>query len=279
MKTKLSHWLAIIFILEIGLIHLMMAQAEYEEAAYMGYLFAANFFGALLAAFGIYHRQFLGWMLGLLIVIGSIAGYIWSRTLGMPGMNVEEWFTPYGIIAMLMEGGFIFLILLRPWKMQVGSLWPTAKYKFFVPLIGMIAIAAISMLAFQWDAADTQAFGYHVGSLDEVLATSAELMAEVEDKYGVQVSLVAELMMNSVVDVRLKIIDPDKAHALLMNQAALLMDDQALILAPHIHSHAGTRLLAGKIFMMFFPNQQIISSGSQVSLVFGSVRMEPVTVR
>ena len=49
MKSKLFHWLGIFLILETGLLHILTAQAEYEEAAYLGYLFAANFIGALIA--------------------------------------------------------------------------------------------------------------------------------------------------------------------------------------------------------------------------------------
>jgi hypothetical protein len=86
-------------------------------------------------------------------------------------------------------------------------------------------------------------------------------------------------MMGSIVDVRMKIMDPNKAHALLQNQAALLVDQQALILAPHMHSHGGTRLKAGKVFVVFFPTQQIIQPGSDVSLVFGNLRVEPVRVK
>ena len=74
MKTKLLYWLAIITILSVGVIHLMLAQEEYEEVAYMGYLFAANFFGAAAAAFGIFRRQGWGWMLGGAIAAASMAG-------------------------------------------------------------------------------------------------------------------------------------------------------------------------------------------------------------
>ena len=111
MRSKYLQWFAVILIIEIGLLHIITAQKEYDEAAYMGYLCAANFFGSLVAAFGIYHKQLWGWILGLVISVGSIAGYIWSRTLGMPSMNVEEWFSPYGIVSMTLEGVFVLLVL------------------------------------------------------------------------------------------------------------------------------------------------------------------------
>ena len=98
-----------------------------------------------------------------------------------------------------------------------------------------------------------------------------------EETYGIQVSLVAVTALHSIVDVRLKIIDPEKAHTLLQNQAAVLIDQQSLILSPHLHTHY--KLKAGKMFFMFFPTQKTIYTGSQLSLVFGSTRVEPITVR
>ena len=280
MKSKFLHWLAIVLILEIGLLHIMTAQVEYEEAAYMGYLFAANFFGALIAAFGIYHKQLWGWALGVVIAAGSIVGYIWSRTLGMPGMNVEEWFTPYGVMALSVEGLFILIFLLRPWKISTADLLPAtiSRLPYILPVAGMFAIVSISALAYQWDVAVSQAYGHHVGSVDQVCSTPLTTFAELEEKYGVQVSLVATSMMDSIVDVRLKVVDPEKAKALLMNQAALLVDQQVLVLAPHMHHHGNTK--RNKIHNMFFPTENnTIHTGSEVSLVFGPVRVEPVTVR
>jgi hypothetical protein len=280
-KSKFLYWFAIVLILETGLLHIITAQAEYEEAAYLGYLFAANFFGSLIAAFGIYRRQVWGWVLGLVIAAGSIAGYAWSRTLGMPGMNVEEWFNPYGIISMSVEGAFIFLFLFRPWRIPPGDvlLGNNPMLRAAPPVIGILLIVLTSFLTYQWNVAVVQGFGHHVGSLSQVCRTPPMSSAELEEAYGIQISLVATSVMDSIVDVRIKIIDADKAHVILQNQAALLIGQEALILAPHMHSHIGARLKAGKIFTVFFPTQQIIHGGSEVSLVFGPVRTEPVVVR
>lgn len=281
MKSKYLQWFAIVLIIEIGLLHIITAQKEYDEAVYMGYLFAANFFGSLIAAFGIYHKQLWGWILGLVISVGSIAGYIWSRTLGMPSMNVEEWFSPYGIVSMSLEGIFVVLVLLRAWKTQtIELIMPSnSGLRYIVPVVGLFCVVTVSGLTYRWDYAVKQAYGHHVGSLAQVYSTPATSLAKLEDKYGVEIALVANSMMGSIVDVRLKVVDPDKAHALLQNQVALLLNQEALVLAPHMHSHGVTRLKVGKIFTIFFPAQQIIHPGSSVSLVFGPVRTEPVVVR
>jgi hypothetical protein len=281
MRTRFLHWLAILLILEIGLLHIMTAQAEYEEAAYMGYLFAANFFGAVLAAYAIYHRQVWGWLLGLIIAAGSIAGYIYSRTVGIPGLNVEEWFSPYGVVSSSIEIAYILLFCFRPWRVHddepvtAGGAWLRTGSL----LLSVLAIVSVSALSYRWDVLVKTNYGHHVGSLSKVCRTPETSFAQLEETYGVQVALVATSMMGSIVDVRLKVVDPDKAHNLLQNQAALLVGQQSLILAPHMHSHTGPRLKAGKIFNVFFPTQKMITPGSQVSLVLGAVRVEPVTVK
>jgi hypothetical protein len=281
MKSNVLRWLAISLILEIGLLHIANAQGEYEAAAYMGYLFAANFFGALLAAFGIYYRQFWGWALGWIIAAGSIAGYAWSRTRGWPGMNVEEWFSPYGIVSLSVEGLFLLLALARPWKTTADA--PTRAMhpmlRAALPVLSLLVVAAISGFTYQWNAAVIDEFGNHVGTLAQLRNTPALTAGQLVDQYGVQVSLVANSMMGSIVDVRLRIIDPDKAHLLLQNQAALLVNREELIIAPHMHSHAGARMRAGTQYIVFFPAGQAVHPGSSVSLVFGSVSVEPMVVQ
>ena len=281
LKPKLLSWLAFILILQSGLLHLVTAQTQYEKAAYLGYLFAANFFGSLIAGFGIYYRQFWGWRLGLIITTGSIAGFIWSRTLGLPGINVEEWYAPYGIVSASVEAAFILIALLRPWKTTSAELTVSISARFpYVPhMATVLVISIIGLITYQWNASVIRAYGHHVGSLDQVCSTPVTTFDDLEKNYGLRVSLVAISMLDSIVDVRLKVVDPNKAHAILQNQAALLVSQQSLVLAPHMHSHAGPRLKGGKIVSIFFPTQQKIQRGSVVSLVFGSVRVESVVVR
>lgn len=123
MKFKNLRWIAIALIFITGYLHLITAGDEYAEARYMGALFLLNFLGALVSAAGIHRRKlWWGWMLGAVIALGSIVGYVQSRTVGMPGMEVEEWYDPIGILAMLVEGLFLVIfVLARPWSASASE--------------------------------------------------------------------------------------------------------------------------------------------------------------
>ena len=279
MKSRTLQWLAIILIVQTGLVHYFTAQHEFEEAAFLGYLFMANFLGALLAAWGIYRQQIWGWGLGFAIAAGSIAGYVWSRTLGLPGLESEAWLTPWGLLALAAEGLFILLLLLRPWRtIAAGDQQPQTPtwLRYILPAAGVTLLVLISGLTYRWDAAGD--FGHeHIASVEELNNTPVTSLDQLEQQYGVQVFQAAISALDSIVDVRLKIIDPDKAQLLLDDHAALLVDQESLILAASMHHH--NALKPGEVYFVFFPTlNDTVHSGSEVSLVFGDLRLEPVTV-
>jgi hypothetical protein len=99
----------------VGFIHLIDATGNLQD--YQGLLELANFFGALTAAVGIYRGHRWGWALGALVAGGAFAGYVISRTVGLPGLPVEEeWLEPLGLLSLLVESLFvgIFLMILAP---------------------------------------------------------------------------------------------------------------------------------------------------------------------
>jgi uncharacterized membrane protein YfcA len=104
----------------VGLIHLIDAPGDLQEATYQGLLFLANFFGAVTAAIGIYQGNRWGWSLGVLVAGGAFVGYVVSRTVGLPGLPVEEeWLEPLGLLSVLVEALFVGLsltIFVRPAK-------------------------------------------------------------------------------------------------------------------------------------------------------------------
>jgi hypothetical protein len=112
-------WVGISLIAVVGLIHLIEASEELEEATYLGPLFLANFGGAGAAAIGIYRNYRWGWGLGALVAGGAFAGYVISCTIGLPGLPVEEWLEPLGVLSLLVEALFVglcLMIFVRPAK-------------------------------------------------------------------------------------------------------------------------------------------------------------------
>ena len=96
----------------VGLIHLINSPGDLEEGSYTGLLYLANFFGALTAAIGIYRGRSWGWGLGALVSVGAFVGYVISRTIGLPGLPVEEeWLEPLGLLSLLVEALFVGLCL------------------------------------------------------------------------------------------------------------------------------------------------------------------------
>jgi hypothetical protein len=92
-----------------GLIHLLVTPEYFEYAAYVGLLFLVNAAGSALSAYGISRGARWGWILGLVIAIGSFVGYIISRTVGLPGAPgiLREPFTePPGLLSLVVEAAF-----------------------------------------------------------------------------------------------------------------------------------------------------------------------------
>ena len=99
-------------IVVVGLIHLINSPGDLEEGAYTGVLYLLNFVGALAAAVGIYRGRGWGWALGFLVAAGAFVGYVISRTVGLPGLPVEEeWLEPLGVLSLLVEALFVGLCL------------------------------------------------------------------------------------------------------------------------------------------------------------------------
>src|SRR5215204_7826919 len=96
-------WAGASLIAAVGLIHLLEAPEELEEVTYLGLLFLANFGGAVVAAIGIVRNHRWGWGLGALVAGGTFAGYVISCTIGLPGLPVEEWLEPLGVLSLLVE--------------------------------------------------------------------------------------------------------------------------------------------------------------------------------
>jgi hypothetical protein len=277
MKTKLLRGLAIFLIIEVGLVHYFSSQHEFEEAWILGYLFVANFLGGLVSAYGIYRRKNWGWGLGFLIAAGSIAAYIWSRTSGLPSLPPEEWLYPWGVTSVIAESLFCLSALLYILWGRASNPQPIARassWRYLVPVVALIPLIAVNYYTYQWDARYPELDHAHVFFLWQVRLQPQISQDTFQEKYGMQISRVAVSSMGGIVDLRMRVLDPEKADQLLEDGHFALLVGDTLIPAPHVHRH----MLKNKTIIVLFPNlQDTVKSGTPVSVVFENLRIEPVS--
>lgn len=93
-----------------GFVHLIEAPEYFDEQRYIGVLFAVSALGAVISLVGIVQEQRWGWMLGLAVAAGCLAGYVLSRTVGLPSFREASWaafLEPMGLISLIAEALFI----------------------------------------------------------------------------------------------------------------------------------------------------------------------------
>ncbi len=285
MKNKILQWLAILLIVVTGYLHFITSGEEYREAAYMGWLFFANFVGALFSAAGIFRRKiFLGWGLGVLITTGSILGYIQSRTFGMPGMEIEEWVHPIGLSAVAVEVLFLIVfVLAKPWADPVmngaisafgNSFKRASASPFFHPAM-LVLMILIGFFSYQ--------LGAKKNHLEHPLPETVITAQTLEDEYGIEMMLVAVTAAGGLVDVRYKIIDPVKAAKLSTEEDGIMpmiyVESGDVMLMPDAHMRT-QKLIADRMYFTLIPNaKNIVTRGSSVIVVFGDIALEPMTTQ
>jgi hypothetical protein len=279
MKIKILRGLAIFLMIEVGLVHFFSAQHGFEEAWILGYLFIGNFLAALVAAYGVYRGKTWGWGLGGIIALGSLAAYVWSRTSGLPGLRPEEWLYPWGVTSVIAESLFCLLILLHVWWARQADNEPigaTNVWRYLLPVAGMIPLILVNFYTYQWDARYPELAHEHVFFLWQVRLQPEISGKTMEEEYGMQVSRAALTFRDGIVDVRMKVLDSEKADPLIEDGHFALLVGDKLVPAPHVSRH----MLKNKTIIVLFPNMKnIVKSGTPVSIVFENLRVEPVVVQ
>jgi len=104
---------------------------------------------------------------------------------------------------------------------------------------------------------------------------------DLEERYGVRLRLLAVTAGGGMVDLRLKILDAEKATPLLGEPSKpplLVAEDSGTTLqAPEGSMGEEIRLQDGQVLILLYPNAGgAIRPGTPVSVVFGNERLEPV---
>jgi hypothetical protein len=102
-----------------------------------------------------------------------------------------------------------------------------------------------------------------------------------EGQYGLRVSLVAVTAAGGMVDVRMKIIDAEKAKTLLQNPKnypTLFINGNILSVSPDTVAQ-GINLKSESIFLLFANAHGLVRTGVPVTILFGNTALEPLPSR
>lgn len=143
-------------------------------------------------------------------------------------------------------------------------------------------VAAILMIAVLVSAFVYKAFmAYQSNYLPE--GTTVISQAALEENYGLRVNLVAVTAAGGLVDVRLKIVDGDKAKALLGDQKnfpSLLAGKGIILRASEDFTKQEIQFdNDSNLFIMFSNPQSLVKPGTPVTVLFGDTAIEPIPSR
>jgi hypothetical protein len=144
-----------------------------------------------------------------------------------------------------------------------------------IALLAMAVIAIIAML-----------IAYQTANRPSGVVPPANMISTsvLEQQYGLHVNLIAVTAAGGLVDVRLKVLDAQKAQALLddpKNFPALKVADRdALLIASEDSRGQVPNLKDNGLIMILFPNTgSAAQSGSPVNVTFGDVQLEPIAAK
>lgn len=114
-------------------------------------------------------------------------------------------------------------------------------------------------------------------------ATTVISQKSLEEKYGLRVDLIAVTGAGGFIDVRLKIVDGEKAKLLLeeaKNFPALSTEGGVILNAPEATKIQKMRFENNATMYIMYPNSSnVVTQGSLVTILFGDTALEPIASR
>lgn len=116
---------------------------------------------------------------------------------------------------------------------------------------------------------------------------SPEASSTLRDDFGVEISSLRLSANGHLIDFRYKVLDPEKAKALVNREDKPVLIDQATGQKLHVPSmpkvgslrQTAQSLTAGKIYFVLFSNaKKVVKSGQKVTVSIGDFRAENLTV-
>jgi hypothetical protein len=111
-RDAVTRSLAVVGLLGVALIHVLDAHDTFVSNPYQGWLYLALIAGCLTTAValvrGIDPRA---WLAGMLLPLGAMLAYAYSRTIGLPNdaSDIGNWWQTLGVASLFVEGALVSL--------------------------------------------------------------------------------------------------------------------------------------------------------------------------
>jgi hypothetical protein len=142
----------------------------------------------------------------------------------------------------------------------------------------LLALAAIVIIALL--------IAYQLANRPSTAASAANVIPAslLEERYGLRVNLIGVTAAGGLVDLRLKVLDAEKAKALLndpKNFPAIKVANNDITLAASEDSRSqALQALEGGFMVILYPNRSnAIRPNSAVSVMFGDMQLEPIAAK
>lgn len=108
-------------VLAIGVIHILDAVGTYQSTRWIFWAYMAVIFASVPVALLLLHSASpLAWGAAAGVAAGPFVGYLWSRTIGLPGdaPDIGNWLCTLGMAALFVESSVLALSAtrLRIWR-------------------------------------------------------------------------------------------------------------------------------------------------------------------
>ena len=111
-RDAIARTLAVVGLGGVALIHLLDAHDTFIETPYKGWLFVSLIVGSVATAAALARRSDpLAWWAALLLPLAALFGFVYSRTVGLPGSadDIGNWWEPLGLASLFVEGALVAL--------------------------------------------------------------------------------------------------------------------------------------------------------------------------
>ena len=105
-RDAIARAVAVVGLVGVALIHVLDAHDTFVSTPYKGWLYLALIVSCLAtAALLLRHDDRRVWLAALLLPLGALSAFIYSRTFGLPGGadDIGNWWEPLGLASMFVE--------------------------------------------------------------------------------------------------------------------------------------------------------------------------------